>query len=78
MNLKLTRIMHRMIASYLRALAAGLSTLGIGAGTGWLKGEIVNQLGAIVLGAAAAPGLVFLTETAELVDESPPPPPAND
>ena len=68
MNLKITSLLHRVFASYLRAVAAGLSTLAVGHATDAFHSSIGPQVLAVVLGSLIAPGLVFLTEAADIVD----------
>lgn len=69
---KIITMVHRLIASYFRALAAGCTTLGIGHGVDATKGAILPQIGVLALGSLIAPGIVFLSETADALDGSKP------
>jgi hypothetical protein len=76
-KMKLTKMWQRALASYLRAIAAILGTFALAnATTDKIDLSALAALGWSLLGAAIAPIIVFVTETANLLesDEAPPAP----
>lgn len=76
-KMKLTKMWHRAVASYLRAVAAILGTFGLAnAATDKINLSALSTLGWSLLGAVIAPLIVFVTEAADLLesDDAPPAP----
>lgn len=69
-SLRLTKMWHRALASYLRAVATVLGTLTIG---GAMSDKIdlsaLSTIGWSLLGAAIAPIILFITEAADLLEQ---------
>ena len=68
---EIVRLSHRCLASYLRAIVAGVAAMGLGASTGWVDAAAMHQFVLVATSALAAPLLVFLTETADLLEPKP-------
>ncbi|CAB4197630.1 hypothetical protein UFOVP1519_40 [uncultured Caudovirales phage] len=69
-NARLTKITQRCLASYLRAIVIGFTGIAAGAGTNWVDAAIWHQVLLVALTSLAGPALVFLTETADALDEA--------
>lgn len=75
-NLKLTRLWHRALASYLRAVATVLATFGLAnAATDKIDLSALSTLGWSLLGALVAPLILAVTEAADLLEQADTPPP---
>lgn len=74
-SLKLHTMVHRMIASYLRAVTTLLTTLSVASAVseGHVNLTFLSQLVYSLLGAFIGPFIVFLTEAADLLDGPNPP-----
>lgn len=67
-NLKLTRLIHRAIASYLRAVAAALGSVTIVNAAGHPDLAALWQILIAIVAALIAPLIMFLTEAADLLE----------
>lgn len=69
-NLKLRRMAHRMIASYLRAVVTVLTTLSVASAiSSGVDLAFLATVAYSLLGALIGPIIVFLTEAADLLDD---------
>jgi hypothetical protein len=68
-KLQLTKMWHRALASYLRAVASILGTGAlVNAATGAIDLTAAAAIGWSLIGALIAPLIVFITEAADLLD----------
>lgn len=73
-KMKLTKMWHRALASYLRAVAAILGTFAMAnAATDKIDLSGLSALAWSLVGAAIAPIIVFVTEAANLLESDDPP-----
>lgn len=69
-KLKIVKAWQRMLASYLRGVAVALGTLGIAnAATGKIDLSMLAALGWALIGAVIAPVIVFITESANIIED---------
>lgn len=68
-NMKLTRLWHRALASYLRACAATLAGAGLINAAGQPDLAALSQLGIALLAALVAPLIMLFTEAADLLED---------
>ena len=69
LSLTFTKMWHRLVASYVRALAATLGTVGVGNVVGNWGIAFWSGLFWALIGACIPPTIVFLTEAADLIDD---------
>lgn len=73
-KMKLTKMWHRLLASYLRALAVAFGSLQIAFAAGDVSMGVIKQIGIMLVAGLIAPLIVFITEAADLLDDSGDPP----